>query len=81
MQAIKLHAHVDRDRKLSLQLPEDVPLGDVEVILLAPVRSDASACRQYLVRLMDRLAASPRIRLSKAQIDAHPAAERASWER
>jgi hypothetical protein len=81
MQAIKLHARVDRDRRLSLQLPEDVPEGDVEVIVLAPARPDASACRQHLERLLDRLATNPRARLSKEQIDAQLAEERASWER
>jgi len=80
MQAIKLHAHVDRDRKLSLQLPEEVPEGDVEVIVLAPARSDIRDTRQHLEMLLRKLAASSRVRLSKTEIDAHLAEERASWE-
>jgi len=81
MQAVKLRAHVDRDRKLSLQLPDEVPEGDVEVIVLAPERADARDRRQHLEDLFRKLAASRRARLSKVEIDAYLAAERASWER
>jgi hypothetical protein len=81
MQAIKLHAHVDRDRKLSLQLPDEVPEGDVEVIVLAPTPVDVRDRRQHLETLFRKLAASSRTRLSKAEIDAYLADERATWER
>jgi len=81
MQAVKLHAHVDRDRKLSLPLPVEVPEGDVEVIVLAPQRGAPGDRRQHLERLLGKLAASARVRLSKDEIDAYLAQERASWER
>lgn len=81
MQVIKLHAHVDRDRKLSLQLPDEVPEGDVEVIVLAPAPVDAQDRRQHLETLLRKLASGSRTRLSKAQIDAYLAEERAGWER
>lgn len=81
MQAIKLHARVDHDRKLSLQLPDDVPEGDVEVIVLAPERPAGDACREHLETLFRKLASSPRARMSKAEIDAYLVQERAAWER
>lgn len=81
MQAIKLHAHVDSDRKLSLQLPNEVPEGDVEVIVLVPSHADVRDPRQHLETLLRKLAACSRTRLSKAEIDAYLAEERASWER
>lgn len=83
MQAIKLSARVDRDRRISLQLPPEVPPTDVEVIVLVPEPAgDAEAAqRQHLEALFRRLDASVRARLSKEEIDAYLAEERASWER
>jgi len=81
MQAIKLNAHVDRDRKLLLQLPDEVPEGDVEVIVLAQQRVVWQDRKQHLEALLGKLAASSRTRLSKAQIDDFLAQERTAWER
>lgn len=83
MQAIKLNAHVGRDRRVSVQLPEDMPEGEVEIIVLArgAAEADENTRRAYLETLLRRIAASDRPRRSKAEIDAYLAGERASWER
>ena len=78
---VKLQARVDRDRKLSLQLPEIVPVGEVEVIVHAPTQARADDARQHLEALLSRVAASARSRPTQAEIDAYLAEERASWER
>lgn len=84
MQPIKLNARVGRDRRISLQLPADVPEGEVvEVIVQTPATGEAGERpqREYLEALLRRLAEGKRARLSKEEIDAYLAEERASWER
>lgn len=83
MQAIKPSARVNGDRRISLQLPPEVPLTDVEVIVLVlePAADADDEQRKHLEALFRRLDASARSRLSKEEIDAYLAEERASWER
>lgn len=81
MQAIKLRAYVDRDRKLSLQLPAEVPESDVEVIVLAPARADVREGRRHLEKQLCKLTANLRARRFKAEIDADGVEKRASSDR
>lgn len=81
MQAIKLNARVDCHRRLSLQLPAEVPEGEVEVIILAPSAGALNDRRRHLETLLGKLETHPRPRLSKSEIDAYLAQERVSWER
>jgi RNase H-fold protein (predicted Holliday junction resolvase) len=84
MEPIKLNARVGRDRRLSLQLPADVAEGEVvEVIVRTPAKGEAGERpqREHLEAFLRRLAEGKRARLSKEEIDAYLAEERASWER
>jgi len=78
MRAIKMAARVDKDRKIMLEMPPDVPEGPAEVIVLvsgAP-RENAHA----LLEAADRWRAKIPFRRTKEEIDRYLEEERASWE-
>jgi len=78
MRAFKIQGYVEQDHTLSLQLPEEVPEGPVEVIVLIPERVSKPA--HSLNDFLDRLAGLPRQVLSKDEIDHHLERERQSWD-
>lgn len=81
MQAIKLRANVGRDRRIELELPAEIPEGEVEVIILASGPSDqAKAGFKTLREFNDWLGQQPSTGRSKEEIDRYLAAERASWD-
>jgi hypothetical protein len=81
MQAIKLKAHVGRDHRIELELPAEIPEGDVEVIILAVGPLDQAKARFRTLReFNDWLRQQPSTGRSKEEIDAYIAAERASWD-
>jgi hypothetical protein len=55
MVAIRLSAMVSKDRRLIVDLPEDVPVGPVE-LLLQPVQANEGASLRELLRAAGALA-------------------------
>lgn len=83
MRAIKLKSRVSSDHRLNVQLPEDVPEGEAEVIVLVSEREEEVAVRQQTALKeffahLDRLSIPRR---TKEEIDRYLDEERASWER
>ena len=87
-----MHAHrllcvVSADRRLSLTLPPDFPIGSAEVIVLtdapAPSNNDASLTRQAsdLDALFEFLKTVPPSGRTIEEIDRQIAEDRDSWER
>ncbi|WP_437732720.1 hypothetical protein [Sorangium sp. So ce1335] len=87
MHAHKLTVHIPRSRRVEINLPEDVPEGEAEVIVLvqeqrAPRPEEAESNETLLsaCRAVDAWRENnPERLLSKAQIDAALAAERDGW--
>jgi hypothetical protein len=83
MRAIKLTSHIGKDHRLEICLPEDVPEGAAEVIVLVP---DPPQCREdndprlYLETFFRDLDATDRPRLTQEEIDRYLEEERVSWE-
>jgi hypothetical protein len=81
MQAVKLKANVGRDHRIELELPAEIPEGEVEVIILASGPSDQPKPPSRTLReFNDWLRQQPSTGRSKEEVDAYIAAERASWE-
>jgi hypothetical protein len=81
MQAIKLKANVGPDHRIELELPVEIPEGEVEVIILASEPSDqAKAGIKTLREFNNWLRQQPSTGHSKEEGDAYLAAERASWD-
>lgn len=83
MRALKLAAQVESDHALGLELPEDVPEGPAEVIVLVPDRADAAPADPQtgsLAEFLNRPRVDPRFIRSKQEIDTHLRAERESWD-
>lgn len=80
MRAIKLTANIGDDHRLNVQLPDDVPPGIAEVILLFPVNASINNLND-LQSFMEWLDQQPRYTRSKEEIDRYLEEERNSWER
>lgn len=78
MRAIKLEAEVGSSRSLRLELPEDVPMGLAEVIVLVPEESPPTS--QTVAEFLATLRINPAAGRSKEQIDRELDGERASWD-
>lgn len=78
MRAIKLNAHVAKDRTLRLYLPEDVQEGPAEVIVLVPEGTQRPTHK--LQDFLAGLSAHPRRIRTKEEIDTYLEQERASWD-
>ena len=77
MQAVRLTAVVGPDRCLRIEVPEEIPLGEVEVIVSA-TQPPGVRVGQTLSELFAALDRMPRKRLTKEEVDSYLAAERAS---
>ncbi len=80
MRAIKLTARIDQNHRLEIQLPDTVPEGDAEIIVLFPsdVPSEARR-RSHLKDLFEQLALTNHPGRSAAEIDRELAKERNGW--
>ena len=79
MHTLKLKAHIDSSHRIELQLPNDAPEGEADVIVMIPSRP--SPAEQGLRAFFDNLDRHPpQRRYSKEEIDAYLAEERASWD-
>ena len=79
MRAIKLIANIGDDHRLNVQLPDDVPPGMAEIIMLfpeAPLTDKTSSLREFTEKL-EHLPSSGR---SQEDIDRYIEEERASWD-
>lgn len=79
MQAVRLNAVVGDDHRLQILVPEEIPVGEVEVIVLASAPTTAGA-EQSLSELFAELDRMPHKRLTKEEVDRYLAEERASWD-
>ncbi len=79
MQAVRLNAVVGADRCLRIQIPEEIPIGEVELIVLAsqPPEVQAGQTLSQLFAAVDRM---PHKHLTKEEVDSYLADERASWD-
>ena len=78
MHTIKLNAYIDRNHRLEIQLPIDIPEGDAEVIVLIPSNVPNEALRRrHLEDLLEQGAGNAG--RSAADIDRQLAQERDSW--
>lgn len=79
MHTLKLKARIDSSHRIEIQLPNDTPEGDADVIVMIP--SASSPTEQGLRAFFDDLDRHPpQRRYSKDEIDAYLAEERASWD-
>jgi len=79
MQAIKLTTYIDKNHRLELDLPDDLPEGAAEVIVLVQ-DSPKPASEESLRDFFKRLDASPRPRMSAEAIDRYIEETRNSWD-
>ncbi|WP_437632821.1 hypothetical protein [Sorangium sp. So ce854] len=87
MHAHKLTVHIPRSRRVEINLPEDVPEGEAEVIVLVQeqrgprlVAADGNEKLLAACRAVDAWRENnPDRLLSKDQVDAALAAERDGW--
>lgn len=47
MDAIRLSVHIGEDRKLAIDLPRDIPMGFVEVLITSPRRTEQTYMPEY----------------------------------
>lgn len=79
MQAVRLNTVLGPDRCLRIEVPAEIPTGQVEVIVLA---NEATAVQagQSLDELFSALDRMPHKHLTKEEVDRYLAEERASWD-
>lgn len=79
MQAVRIKTTIDQSHRLEIDLPPELPVGEVEVIVLAAEsarRGSASSLLEFLRQLDARPIRNPR---TPQEIEAGIAAERDSW--
>ena len=79
MQAVRLNAVLGADRCLRVEVPSEIPTGEVEVIVLA-AQSPELRAEQTLCELFAAIDRMPHKRLTKEAVDRYLAEERASWD-
>lgn len=79
MQAVRLKAVLSDDRRLEIAVPDEIPVGEVEVIVLASSLT-ATGAQQTLDELFAELDRMPHKRLTTEEINQYLAGERGSWD-
>ncbi len=79
MYAVKLDTAIPHNRHLVIQLPNDVPIGDAEVIILSKPKIQQGN-GQALLRFLRERRLPPQHRRSAAEIDAQIEQERHAWD-
>jgi hypothetical protein len=79
MVAVKLDAVIPRSRKLAITVPAEVPVGDVELIIVSKQKTQQSNTQALLQHLRQRRLTTEH-RRSAAEIDAYIEQEREAWE-
>lgn len=86
MQTLRLHHKVTSDHRISLTLPPEFPVGDVEIIVRSanrPTPADGALAQQQssdLNSFFEFLQTVPPTGRSREEIDRQIQAERDSWE-
>ena len=79
MRAVKLETIISKDRKLSLTVPEEIPSGPVEVVILSKALDvDRETSLMEFLNYLDTLPMSKRS-LEEFELDIE--AERQAWEK
>lgn len=82
MQAYKTHQKITEDRHVTLTVPDEFPIGEAEIIVLAQVPEAVRVGqRESLESFFRKLDSTPPSGRSKEDIDRYLEEERASWER
>jgi len=79
MQAVKLQTYITKNHRLELDLPDDMPEGAAEVIVLVQDLKESTG-EESLRDFFKALDASPRPRMSKEEIDRYIDETRNSWD-
>lgn len=80
MHTIRLTAQITHDRHLEIVLPESIPEGEAEVVvLIKDSQEQAAAQADYLSVFFDNLENTGILRRSKEEIDRFLEQERADW--
>lgn len=79
MQAVRLNAVVGADRCQRIEIPEKIPIGEVELIVLASQPPGVRA-GQPLSQRFAAIDGMPHQRLTKEEVDSYLAEERATWD-
>jgi hypothetical protein len=78
---LRVKATVSRDHKLSADVPEAVPVGECEVVLLVPARPGPANQRDRILAAFKRAAeARTGPEPSREELDQQIQQERDSWE-
>lgn len=81
MNAVRLDVIVPEDRRLTISLPESVPPGKAEVIVLVDDSRQAADSARALLDLADEWRRAHPERRTREEIDSYLEGERASWLR
>lgn len=79
MQPITLKAEVTADHRLIVEIPEDIPAGQVELTIVPLTSNDGAARLREFDQLMEEINRSNHPRYSPDEIGRRIAEERASW--
>lgn len=80
MRAVRMHVIVPEHRQLTLTLPNRVPPGEVEIIVLVDQPTHSTAGARPLFKVADAWRATHPERRTREDIDRELAAERDSWD-
>jgi hypothetical protein len=80
MHTLKLKAQITHDRHLEIVLPDDIPEGEVDVVvLIKDSQAQAAAQENYLNTFFNHLENTDIPRRSREEIDHFLEQERADW--
>ncbi|HRI56936.1 MAG TPA: hypothetical protein PK170_07550 [Anaerolineae bacterium] len=79
MVAVRLDAVIPRSRKLAITVPTEIPVGDVEVIIVSRLKTRQSN-KQTLLQYLRQHRLAPEHRRSAADLDTYIEQERTAWE-
>lgn len=79
MYAHKYETVIRADHRITIELPDNFPEGEAEVIVLTKSPQGAPSKSETLIDFLDWLKTQPPSGRSKEEIDAQIAEERAAW--
>ena len=80
MQAIKLTAVIPPDRRLVLQVPDEMPTGEAEIVVLAKENGGGTGSGKCLAEYLASLSGRHGATRTKEHIDRQLREERDCWE-
>lgn len=79
MQAHKYETIIRADHRVTIELPDNFPEGEAEIIVLAKSPHPMPVKNETLIDFLDWLKTQPPSGRSKEEMDAQIAEERAAW--